>query len=180
MTIRTPSMVSEVSATLVATTTLRGHSGPPRRPVPRRQVAVERKDDKLRSQSLAPLDGAIDFIFPGHKDEGVAFRMLATGVGILPPQGPRRARDRQVCQIFDRDRESAALRRQPNKAADISRPAHIERGRHDQNDEIGPPRLLKLQRAGQRDVAVEMAFVKFVEDDDAETVQLRVSQHLPK
>jgi len=40
--------------------------------------------------------------------------------------------------------------------------------------------LLQIQRPGQRDVAVEMALVEFVEDDDADAAQLGIGEHLPQ
>ena len=82
-------------------------------------------------------------------------------------------------QIFDGDRISAALRRQDGTRVEILlRRDNIQCGRHDEDDEIGPRRLLDLQSAGQGDVAVEMPFVKFVEDDRADTLQVVISQHL--
>ena len=43
--------------------------------------------------------------------------------------------------------------------------AGIDRRRHDNDLQIGPRRLLKSKRAGERDVAVKMPLVKFVEQD---------------
>ena len=40
--------------------------------------------------------------------------------------------------------------------------------------------LLQIERARQRDVAVKMAFVKFVEDEDRNAAQLRIVNHLPE
>ncbi len=44
--------------------------------------------------------------------------------------------------------------------------------------QIGPALLLQIERAGERDVAVEMPLVEFVEDDRADPAQLRVGEHL--
>ena len=40
--------------------------------------------------------------------------------------------------------------------------------------------LLQIQRAGQRDVAVKMPFVKFVENQRRNAAQFRVVNHLPQ
>ena len=40
--------------------------------------------------------------------------------------------------------------------------------------------LLQVERAGQRDVAVKMAFVKLVEDQDGNPAQFRIVNHLPE
>ena len=53
----------------------------------------------------------------------------------------------------------------------------IQSRRHDDDDQIGPRRFLDLQSAGQGDVPVEMPFVKFVEDDRADTPQVGIGQH---
>ena len=48
--------------------------------------------------------------------------------------------------------------------------ADIQGCRHDDDDQIGTRTLLNLQRARQRDVAVKMALVKFVEDEGVDTL----------
>ncbi len=40
--------------------------------------------------------------------------------------------------------------------------------------------FLQIQRARQRDVAVKMPLVKFVEDQNGDAVQFRVVNHLPQ
>ena len=44
----------------------------------------------------------------------------------------------------------------------------------------GRARLLQLQRARERDVAVEMALVKFVEKDRRHVAQFRILDQLPQ
>ena len=46
--------------------------------------------------------------------------------------------------------------------------------------QVGPVGLLQVQRAGQRDVAVEVALVELVEDERRDAAQLRVLDHLPQ
>ena len=43
---------------------------------------------------------------------------------------------------------------------------HIQRRGHDDEIQVGPVLLLQFERARQRDVAVKMPFMKFVEDED--------------
>ena len=56
----------------------------------------------------------------------------------------------------------------------------IQRRGHDDEIQIGAMLLLQIERAGQCDVAVKMAFVKFVEDQDGNAAQLRIVNHLPQ
>ena len=79
-------------------------------------------------------------------------------------------------QIFSSHRISAPLRRQHRAGLEIFlHRGDIQSRRHDDDQKIGPRRLLDLQRARQRDVAVEMALVKFVEDQRADAVSIRGS-----
>ena len=50
--------------------------------------------------------------------------------------------------------------------------AGVERGRHDEDLQVGPFGLLQVQRPGQGDVAVEMALVELVEDQRRDAAQL--------
>ena len=52
--------------------------------------------------------------------------------------------------------------------------AGIERGGHDDEFEVGPRRFLQVERAGERDVAVEMPLVEFVEEDRGDAAQLGI------
>ncbi len=54
----------------------------------------------------------------------------------------------------------------------------LERGGHDDQFEIGSLCFLQLQRAREGDVAVEMAFVEFVEENRRDAAQLRILQQL--
>ena len=51
---------------------------------------------------------------------------------------------------------------------------------HDDDDQVGAMLFLDVQRTRQRDVAVEMAFVKFIEDDGRDTRELVVLNELPQ
>ena len=81
--------------------------------------------------------------------------------------------DRRVAgglgEIFGGHRIGASLRRQHRAGLEIFlHRGDIQSCRHDDDKEIGPHRFLDLQRARQRDVAVEMALVKLVEDQRAD------------
>ena len=52
------------------------------------------------------------------------------------------------------------------------------RRRHDDDLQIGPRRFLQPQRARERDVAIEMPLVKFVEENRADVAQLRILDQL--
>ena len=58
--------------------------------------------------------------------------------------------------------------------------AGVERGGHDDEPEFGPVLFLKIESAGEGDVAVEMSLVKLVEDDRADAAQRRIGEHLAK
>ena len=52
----------------------------------------------------------------------------------------------------------------------------FERGGHDDESQIGPPRFLELEGAREGDVAVEMALVEFVEKNRGDAAQFWVLQ----
>ena len=82
-------------------------------------------------------------------------------------------------QVFDAHRESCALRDEHLARRQIvfNTPG-VERGGHHDQFQVGPRGLLDLQRPGERDVAVEMPLVKFVEHDRADAAQHRVSNDI--
>ena len=55
----------------------------------------------------------------------------------------------------------------------------IERGRHDDQDQVGAHLPPDLAQQRQRQVAIQVALVKFVEDDGADRFEERVGQELP-
>ena len=52
----------------------------------------------------------------------------------------------------------------------------VERRRHDDDPQIGPPRALQAPQQRQREVAFQMPLVEFVEHHAAHALQLRVAQ----
>jgi hypothetical protein len=56
----------------------------------------------------------------------------------------------------------------------------FEGGGHDDELEIGPALSLQTQCACERDIAVEVALVKFIKEDRANSAQVRVPEQLAK
>lgn len=54
----------------------------------------------------------------------------------------------------------------------------VERGGHNNDEQIGTCGFLDLEGAGECDVAVEVSLVKFVEDDGVDACELRIVEHL--
>ena len=67
-------------------------------------------------------------------------------------------------QVFDRrpERRDRLELRSTHGSRYFSKEAGVEGGGHDRELQIGTRRRLELQGAGERDVAVEMALVKFI------------------
>src|SRR5450432_12188 len=56
----------------------------------------------------------------------------------------------------------------------------FQRRRHDNELEIGPLRFLQLQSSRERDVAIKMPLVKFIEKNRGDSAQLRILEQLPE
>ena len=82
-------------------------------------------------------------------------------------------------QIFERDGKHFARRLEHlHRLEIVGQQRGLERGRHDNDLEIGPRRLLNLPCTGQGEVAFEMALMKFVEDENADARKRRALLHL--
>ena len=124
------------------------------------------------------LHSAVDFIGARHEDQRITVKSPVEFFGGNVP-------DRHVAdgagKIFNINRESAPLGFEDAAGRQVFlHDGDIECGRHDNNQEIRPTGLLDLQGPCESDVAVQMAFVKFVKEDGADAGQFRVSQHLPE
>ena len=175
MTTRTPSMVSEVSATLVATIALRFDSWRARRPVPPaaiRREAEARQIDRSRARRGSRKWCAVISYLPGMKMSASPFSAAGETARARRPRDPRSDnshRDR-LLEIFDRDgklRPAEVRRTQGSRyfcSCGVSSVADI-------TTSFRSGRLVswRCKRARQRDVAVEMALVKFVEQDGVDT-----------
>ena len=74
---------------------------------------------------------------------------------------------------------SAAARGEDRAGREILRESvGLERGRHDDQLQVGAPRFLQLQSARERDVAVEMALVEFIEKNRRDAGQLGILEQL--
>ena len=148
-----------------------------------RKFAVQRMKREIARGKAVPqrVERALDFVRAGHENEDVALgtfsgveQPLAGVGGEFPGRGVAR-----LGQIFERDGKHCSRRFEHLDRLEIVREQRrLQRGRHDDDLEIGPRGLLDLPRAGQGQIALEMAFVKFVEDEDADAGQRRVFLHL--
>ena len=142
-----------------------------------RQVAVQRQDDEPAAVPVAHgLDGAIDFIGARHEDQRIA---IEPPVEFLGGNLPNRHIADGAGEIFQVNRERAPLRFEDGAGRQVFLHAgDIQRRGHHHDEQIGPARFLDLQRAGEGDVAVEMALVKFVKKDGRNAGEIRIGEHL--
>ena len=172
MTTRTPSMVSEVSAIEVASTTLRRPGGDGatarscsaavERAVERRDVdrgiARSRRADSASTRRISP--------WPGRKtrtEPASARSARSDRVGDLPR---RCAAVRIAAEIARLDREGAALRFDHRRIAEQPRDAGaVEGRRHDEKAQILAQAGLRVEREGEAEIGVEGALVELVEQD---------------
>ena len=151
----------------------------------RRQLAVQRQHQAIAQRLfvLHRLHRPADLVGAGHENQQVARR----------PRRHPRARARRhlphrlavevdaLGQVLDADREHATLRREHLARREvIPEFAGIEGGRHDNELQVGPDRLLDLQRPREADVAVEVPLMKLVEDNRAHSAQHWLVRHLPQ
>ena len=140
---------------------------------------MEREDDESAAVSVANgLDGATDFIGAGHENQSVAFEAPVEFFGGDVPDWHISGGTRK---IFDVHWKGAALRFEDDARGKIFFDAgDIKRGGHDDDEQIGSGSFLDLQGASESDVAVEMAFVKFVKENGADAGEVGVVEHLPE
>ena len=166
----TPSIVSEVSATFVARITLRrpGRLQAPRpaaRPASRRRVAAARGSCRLASGARR-LCALADFADAGQKDEAIARGQFEHRLRRLRRPDRRAGGDRGAAGSGYRPEKCGPGFRSPGSRRDSSAMGSAgERGRHDDDPQLGPHRLLDLPDHGQRQVAGQRALVELVEDD---------------
>ena len=164
---------------------LRARNVPPRGPAAPAAIrrATETPRNRARSRALDRLHRPADLVRAGHEHEQVA--------GVSPAtrsHSPRRDLPHRLVleinassQVLDSHGKAAALRHQHIARREIIlQRAGIERRRHHDDFQVGPVRLLNLQRTRERDVAVEMALVKLVEHDRRDAAQRRIERHLPQ
>jgi hypothetical protein len=145
-----------------------------------RQVAVERHDvAAVRSgERRDRLGGAPDLGRARQEDEHVPRLVEEPGERGCDAggEGPRSGR-RLV--VLDLDREGAALGGEDGRVAEGARErVGLERRRHDDQAEVRTHRVLEVAHGGERDVALEVALVELVEDDDPHVLEERVDDQL--
>lgn len=127
---------------------------------------------------------AVDFKGTGHEDEavtlGVGFEEAARVPGGLLPGGAV-GHGAGIGGVFERDGKHSALagegltRLEPGGEA-----GGVERGGHDDDEQVGPDGFLGAAGEGEGKIAGEVAFVKLVEDDGGDAGQGRVGEKLPE
>ena len=143
------------------------------------QLAVQRKADEATQgmRALHILHRAADLKRSGHEHEDVALGLRGQPLALARSDGPDRVvlEVHGLGQVFNLHGKGAALRREHVARGEIIlEQRRIQRGRHDDQLQIGARRLLDLQGAGQGDVTVKVALVEFVEDDGTDAAQVRV------
>ena len=144
----------------------------------RRQVAVERKHGGRTS--LQHFGTLRDVRLPGEKGKNVA---------ILLPERPPHSACHSLSHVAPVGvllcinniyGELPSLARYERCAESLTDGRRIDGGRHEKQAEVGPEQLLCLPRQSECEVGMQAAFVNFVEDDDAHTVECRVVLQHPR
>ena len=143
------------------------------------QFTVQWKQRKRLTDSLCPdlRDGRLDLTHARHEDEDVPGLAREDQIG-HDLGGDLRGRafigsrqkadlDGEHLPFGDDDGTGAELR----MGEVVGDGFGIQRGRHDDEPEVGPGRLLDALCEGERDVAEQAAFVEFVEDQHADVGQ---------
>ena len=151
----------------------------------RRQLAVQgvANETAQRVRTLDVLDRAADFVGPRHEDQDVAGGLRRDPFAFARGDRPNGIvlEIHGFGQVFDFHRKSAPLGCEHLARREVVfQHRRVECRGHDDDLEIGPGGLLDLEGAGQRDVAVEMALVEFVEHDRADAAQREIERHLPE
>ena len=152
--------------------------------IARGKFAVERQQDVAAGLGGVAdgFDGLADLESAGHEDQHVAGVALP-GVTRedLGGEFPRRRRIGALPtrKVFNMDGIGASL-----GGEDGARPqvvfqrARIERRGHHNDEQVGAKLLLNVERAGERDVAVEVALMEFIKDERLHTAQPGVLNEL--
>ena len=182
---RTPSMVSEVSAIEVASTTLR-------RPLGRRRDGavlhrgVERAEQRhdFDRRVMDPLAekilGAANFRRPRQERQhrtGIGAQRHRDGIRHLPLQ----RRIGLAAEIAGLDRKGAAFACDHRRVAEqLCHPRAVERRRHHQDAQILAQAGLRVARQREAEIGIERALVKLVEQHRGDAGQFRIVENLPR
>ena len=146
------------------------------------EFAMEGQDGAAGACAVGEFaDGALDFIRTRHEDKDVAVGAVEVFPHGLNREVPGRFVAGFVAEVFDLNGKNPAFRNEGLAGGEVFFDlAAVQRGGHDDDFEIGPGGFLEIEGAGQTDVAVEVAFVKLVEDYSGNVPQTRVGDHLPQ
>jgi hypothetical protein len=141
--------------------------------VARREFAVQREEQVTPGLFSAPerFDRLMDFVAARHENKHVpgglgpgAAHVFGESFGRKLPYR-RRFRAGPFGKVIDRDRKGASLGSQNGARLKVFfEESDVQRGGHYENEQIGAGLFLNVQRAGERDVAVKMPLVEFVEN----------------
>ena len=182
---RTPSMVSDVSAIEVASTTLRVPFGAGA--IARSCTAASSAPnsgtisvDASCTRSFKKGLGAADFGGAGQKRQhraGIGAQRGCDGIRHLPLQ----RRVHLAAEIARLDREGAAFALDDRRIAQqFCDPRTIERRRHHEDAEILAQAGLRVARQRQPEIGIQRALVEFVEQDGGNAVQLGIVEDLAR
>jgi hypothetical protein len=151
-----------------------------------RELAVERADldAGVGGQAGAGGGGLGDLAGAGEEDEDVAVEAVVEQL----LEGPQDAGGELVlgggAEVLGGDGvhaagagDAGALMICPFGQVALDR-GGVEGGGHDDDRQVGPGAALELAQEGEAEVAVEVALVELVEDDDADVLQRRVGVEL--
>src|SRR5262249_45047894 len=82
--------------------------------------------------------------------------------------------------VLDRDGEDAPLRLEDGRREEACHRLHVQRRGHDDEREVGPRGPPEAREEREREVALEVALVELVEDDDRGPLEPRVREETPR
>ena len=179
----TPSMVTELSATLVERITLRRSAGATARSCSsgvRSPCSGRSSRSALAAMPLQAPGGLPDLRGAGQEHQHVAVEAFAEqALQRRRPLAPRAVgRGRRVGDV---EVVEAALGSQDGAAAEERGDRRgFQGGRHDHQAQVGAGGPLQASQQRQGEVAFEVALVELVEDDHVDAAQVRVRQQPPR
>ena len=148
-----------------------------------RQLAMQRQQAHIagghRGQRGQRAQGIADFALAGQEHQQVA-GLLRQCMLDATTQLRQQAFVASRREVRHRHRIRAPLGRQPRRVDSRRQRRAIERGRHHQQPQVRPQLRLHVERQGQAEVAGQVAFVEFVENNGRHAVQGRVVLDHPR
>ena len=147
------------------------------------EFAMQGQHDEVASRARVGdgVDRAADFVASGHEDEHVTFTRMGEPLELPGGGVPDREVARRFVEVFDIHGKGATGGSEHVARGEVAlQHGGIERGRHDDEPQVGPVLFLQIEGAREGDVPVEMPLVELVEDDDADAAQFVIGEHLPE